>query len=67
MLHSIQVLEVFTLLELVSLDDVVSMVKVFRLFRLELISFGVQSVDTVRRCTTSSSIGSRASVFVTPC
>ncbi len=41
-------LEVFTLLEPVSL------VKVFRLFRLEQIFFvGVQSVDMAGRCTTS--------------
>jgi hypothetical protein len=50
----------FTLCELVSL------VKVFRLLRLERNFFGVQSVDTVGRCTTSLSIG-RASVFVMPC
>ncbi len=37
----------FTLVELVSL------VKVFSLFRLEWIFWGVQSVDTVGRCTTS--------------
>jgi hypothetical protein len=37
----------FTLLELVSL------MKVFRLFRLEWIVLGVQSVDTLGRCTTS--------------
>jgi hypothetical protein len=37
----------FTLLELVSL------VKVFRLFKLEPMFFGVQSVDIVGRCTTS--------------
>ncbi len=35
------------------LREPVSLVKVFRLFRLELICFGVQSVDTVGRCTTS--------------
>jgi len=29
-------------------------VNVFRLFKLEWIVFGVQSVDTVGRCTTSS-------------
>jgi hypothetical protein len=43
----------FTLLELVS-PNVVSMVKVFKLFRLERMFFGVQSVDIVGRCTTSS-------------
>jgi hypothetical protein len=37
----------FTLLEPVNL------VKVFRLFRLEQIFFGVESVDTAGRCTTS--------------
>ncbi len=31
----------------------ISLVKVFRLFRLEWILFGVQSVDSVGRCTTS--------------
>jgi len=39
--------------------------KVFRLFRLEWIFLGVQSVNTVDRCTTSLSIG-RASVFMMP-
>jgi hypothetical protein len=34
------------------LDEPVFLVKVFRLFRLEWIFFGVQSVDTVGRCTT---------------
>jgi hypothetical protein len=44
----------FTLLELVShLGEPVSLVKVFRLFKLEQMFFGVQSVDTVGRCTTS--------------
>jgi hypothetical protein len=43
-----------------------SLVKVVRLFRLERIVFGVPSVDTVARCTTSLPIG-RASVFVMPC
>jgi hypothetical protein len=42
----------FTLLELVS-PNVVSMVKVFKLFRLERMFFGVQSVDIVGRCTAS--------------
>ncbi len=36
-----------------TLDEPVSLVKVFRLFRLERIFWGVQSVDTVGRCTTS--------------
>jgi hypothetical protein len=36
-----------------TLGELVSLVKVFRLFRLEWIFFGVQSVDTVGRCTTS--------------
>jgi len=35
------------------LGEPVSLVKVFRLFTLEWIFFGVQSVDTVRRCTSS--------------
>jgi len=45
LLHWIQLLEVSR--------ELVSLVKVFRLFRLEQIFFGVQSVDTVGRCTTS--------------
>jgi hypothetical protein len=36
-----------------TLGEPVSLVKVFRLFRLEQSFFGVQSVDTVGRCTTS--------------
>jgi len=36
-----------------TLGEPVSLVKVFRLFKLEQIFFGVQSVDTVGRCTTS--------------
>jgi hypothetical protein len=36
-----------------TLGEPVSFVKVFRLFRLERIFLGVQSVDTVGRCTTS--------------
>jgi hypothetical protein len=36
-----------------TLGDLVSLVKMFRLFRLEWIFLGVQSVDTVPRCTTS--------------
>jgi hypothetical protein len=36
-----------------TLGELVSFVKVFRLFRLEPDSFGVESVDTVGRCTTS--------------
>jgi hypothetical protein len=36
-----------------TLRERVSLVKVFRLFRLERDCFGVQSVDTVSRCTTS--------------
>ncbi len=36
-----------------TLGELVSLVKVFRLFRMELDCFGVQSVDTVGRCTTS--------------
>ncbi len=47
-----------------ALCELVSLVKVFRLVRLELIFFVVQSVDTVGRCTTS--IG-RTSVFLMPC
>jgi hypothetical protein len=44
----------FTLLELVSqLHESVSLVKVFRLFKLEQMFFGVQSVHTVGSCTTS--------------
>ncbi len=39
--------------------------KVFRLFKLEQMVFGVQSVDTVGGCTTSYFIG-RASMFVMP-
>ncbi len=51
-----------------TLGEWVSLVKVFRLFRLELICFGAQSVDTVvGRCTTSSLSIGRASVFVMPC
>jgi hypothetical protein len=37
-----------------TISERVSLVKVFRLFKLEWIVFGVQSVDTVGRCTTSS-------------
>ncbi len=37
-----------------TIDELIFLVKVFRLFKLERIVFGVQSVDTVRsRCTTS--------------
>jgi hypothetical protein len=36
-----------------TLGELVSLVKVFRLFKLEHMFFGVQSVDTVGRCTTS--------------
>jgi hypothetical protein len=36
-----------------TLGEPVSLVKVFRLLRLEQMFFGVQSVDTVCRCTTS--------------
>jgi hypothetical protein len=36
-----------------TLSEPVSLVKVFRLFRLEQSFFGVQSVNTVGRCTTS--------------
>jgi hypothetical protein len=36
-----------------TLGDLVSFVKVFRLFELEQMFVGVQSVDTVGRCTTS--------------
>ncbi len=36
-----------------TLGELVSLVKVFRLFKLEQMFFGVQSVDTVGRCTTS--------------
>jgi hypothetical protein len=44
----------FTLLETsFTLGEPVSLVKLFRLFRLERIFFGAQSVDTVGRCTTS--------------
>ncbi len=35
------------------LGELVSLVKVFRLSKLEQMFFGVQSVDTVGRCTTS--------------
>jgi hypothetical protein len=49
-----------------TLDEPVSLMKVFRLFRLERIFLGVQSVNTVGRCTTSLSIG-RASMSVIPC
>jgi len=49
-----------------TLGELVSLVKVFRMFRLEWIFFGVESVDTVvGRCRASLSIG-RASVFVMP-
>jgi hypothetical protein len=51
----------FTLLELVSLA------KVIRLFKLEHIFFGVQSMDTIGRCTTPYLFIGRASLFVTPC
>jgi len=43
----------FTIRTGFTLGELVSLVKVFRLFRLEWIFFGVQSVDTVGRCTTS--------------
>ncbi len=46
-----------------TLGEPVCWVKVFRLFKLEHMFFGVQSVDRVGRCTTSLFIG-RASVFV---
>ncbi len=36
-----------------TLGEPVSLVKVFRLFKLEQMFFGVESVDTVGRCTTS--------------
>ncbi len=36
-----------------TLGELVSLVKVFRMFRLEGTFFGVQSVDAVGRCTTS--------------
>ncbi len=36
-----------------TLGELVSFMKVFRLFRLERIFFGVRTVDTVGRCTTS--------------
>jgi len=50
--HWIQLLEVFYLTRTgFTLDELVSLVKVFRPFRLELIFLGVQSVDTVGRCT----------------
>jgi len=42
-----------------TLGELVSLVKLFRLFRLERIFFGVQSVDTVGRCTTSYWQGQR--------
>jgi hypothetical protein len=52
-----------------TLGEPVYLVKMFTLFRLEWIFFGVKSVDTVARCTTSwlniLSIG-RANVFVMP-
>jgi hypothetical protein len=50
-----------------TLGEPVSLVKVFRLFRLERIFFGVQSVDTVGRCTTSYLLAWPARVFVMPC
>ncbi len=40
--------------------------KVFRLFKLEQMFFGIQSVDTVARCTTSYLLAGPA-VLVTPC
>jgi hypothetical protein len=48
-----------------TLGESVSLVKVFRLFKLEQMVFGVQSVDTVGGCTNILFIGS-ASMFVTP-
>ncbi len=36
-----------------TLREPVSLVKVFRLFKLEQMFFGVESVDSVGRCTTS--------------
>jgi len=52
--HWIQLLEVFYLIRTgFTLGEPVSLVKVFRLFRLEQCFFGVQSVNTVGRCTTS--------------
>jgi hypothetical protein len=57
----------FTLWKLgFTLSEPVSLVKVFRLLKLEQIFSGVQSVDTVGSCTRSYFIG-RASVFVMPC
>jgi hypothetical protein len=41
--------------------------KVFRLFKLEEMFFGVQSVDTIGRCTTTSYLFGRASMFVMLC
>jgi hypothetical protein len=35
------------------LGELVTLVKMFRLFKLEQMFFGVQSVDTVGRCTAS--------------
>jgi hypothetical protein len=61
--HWIQLLEVFTLLKLVSRFF---LVKVFRLFRLEWIFLGVQSVDTVARCTTSYLSAGPGNLFVMP-
>ncbi len=39
-----------------TLGQLVSLVKVFRQYKLEQIFFGVQNVDTVGRCTTSYSL-----------
>jgi hypothetical protein len=47
----------FTLLELVSL------VKVFRLFELEQIFFGVESLDIAGRCTTSYLLAGPACLY----
>jgi hypothetical protein len=52
---------------LFSLLEPVCLVKVFRLFGLERIFLGVESVDAVGRCTTSSYLFGKASVFVMPC
>jgi hypothetical protein len=52
--HLIQLLEKFYLIETgFTFGELVFLVKVFRLFRLRRIFFGVESVNTVSRCTTS--------------
>ncbi len=49
-----------------TLGEPVSLVKVFRLFKLEEMLFGVQSVVTVGRCTTSYLLAGPACLLAGP-